>query len=127
MMSKNNDSNLTDKNLDRLADFLNQELAHPTLGSQIPDGAHIFHGSSHDKELTQGNLNLATKLLLGMTLGYVEEAPLVMLFEYGRGKQTVVNLSETIQKQYVQTFIGQFQQQSQKKMRAKIEQLAAVA
>lgn len=127
MMSKNNDNDLTDKNLDRLADFLNQELAQPTLGLQIPDGAHIFHGSYNDKELTQGNLNLATKLLLGMTLGYVDEAPLVMVFEYGNGKQTVVDLSETIQKQYVQTFIGQFQQQSEQKMRAKIKQLAVVA
>lgn len=95
-MGKNNDDHLTDKNLDQLADFLNQELAHPTLGSQIPDGAHIFHGSYNDKELTQENLNLATNLLLGMTLGYVEGAPLIMLFEYGHGKQTVVDLSETI-------------------------------
>ncbi|MCA9919325.1 MAG: hypothetical protein KC445_15305 [Anaerolineales bacterium] len=126
-MTENNDTNLMEKNLDRLSDFLNQELDHPTLGTQIPNGAHIFHGSYNDKELTQGNLNLATKLLLGMTLGYVEDAPLVMLFEYEQGKQTVVDLSETIQKQYIQTFIGRFQQQSQKKMRAKINQLATAA
>lgn len=127
MMQQNNDNSLTDKNLDRLADFLQQVADNPALGFQIPEGAHIFHGSYNDKELTQGNLNLATKLLLGMTLGYVDEAPLVMVFEYGNGKQTVVDLSETIQKQYVQTFIGQFQQQSEQKMRAKIKQLAVVA
>ena len=43
-MTENN-NNLTSKNLDQLSDFLNQELDNPTLTSQIPDGAHIFHGS----------------------------------------------------------------------------------
>ena len=59
MMRENNDTNLTGKNLDRLTDFLNQEVENSTLASQIPDGAHIFHGSYSDKDLTQGNLKLA--------------------------------------------------------------------
>lgn len=79
----------------------------------------------YDKDLTQGNLNLATQLLLGMTLGYVEDAPLVMLFEYKQGKQTVVDLSEIIQKRYIQTFIGQFQQQSQKKNDCKDQSISS--
>ena len=55
-MRDNNGNNLTSKNLDRLSDFLNRELENPTFASQIPDGAHIFHGSHSDTDLTQGNL-----------------------------------------------------------------------
>ena len=125
-MAENNGIHLTDKNLDRLSDFLNRELDNPTFASQIPDGAHIFHGSYGDTELTQGNLNLATKLLLGMTLGYVEEAPLMMVFENKDGKHILLDLSETRQKKQAQAFIGQFQKQSQKTMAAKINQFLAV-
>lgn len=125
-MGENNDNNLTGKNLDRLSDFLNQELDNPTLASQIPDGAHIFHGSYSDTDLTQENLNLATKLLLGMTLGYVEDAPLMMVFEHKDGKHILLDLSETVQKRQAQAFIGRFQKQSQKKMTAKINQFLAI-
>jgi len=41
----NEHTNLTDKNLDRLVDFLNLELGKSSLAEQIPNGAHIFHGS----------------------------------------------------------------------------------
>lgn len=44
-MAENKDNKLVEKNLDRLSDFLNRELDKPTLASQIPNGAHIFHGS----------------------------------------------------------------------------------
>jgi hypothetical protein len=125
-MKASKGNNLTSKNLDRLTDFLNQELENPTLSSQIPEGAHIFHGSYNDTDLTQGNLELATKILLGMTLGYVEEAPLIMLFEQEQGKQTLLDLSETLEKEQAQAFIGRFQKQNQKKMSAKIDQLLAV-
>lgn len=125
-MRENNGNNLTSKNLDRLTDFLNQELINPTFSSQIPDGAHIFHGSYSDSDLTQGNLKLAAKILLGMTLGYVDEAPLIMVFEQEQGKQTLLDLSETLQKEQAQAFIGRFQKQNQKKMTAKINQLLAV-
>jgi hypothetical protein len=125
-MRENNDAHLTDKNLDRLSDFLAQELDNPTLSSQIPDGAHIFHGAYNDTDLTQENLNLAAKLLLGMTLGYVEDAPLMMVFEHKNGKQVLIDLSETLQKKQAQAFIGRFQKQSQKKMTAKINQFLAI-
>jgi hypothetical protein len=124
-MTENN-NNLTSKNLDRLSDFLNQELDNSTLTSQIPDGAHIFHGSYSDTDLTQGNLNLATKLLLGITLGYVEDAPLMMVFEHKNGKHVLIDLSETLQKKQAQAFIGRFQKQSQKKMTAKINQFMVI-
>lgn len=125
-MAENNDNNLTDKNLDRLSDFLNQELANPTLALQIPDGSHIFHGSYNDRDLTQGNLNLAAKLLLGMTLGYVEDAPLMMVFEHKNGKHVLIDLSEALQKKQAEAFIGRFQKESQKKMTAKINQFLAI-
>lgn len=125
-MKANNDTNLTDKNLDRLSNFLNQELDNPTLSSQIPDGAHIFHGAYNDSDLTQENLNLAAKLLLGMTLGYVEDAPLMMVFEQKNGKHVLIDLSETLPKKQAQAFIGRFQKQSQKKMAAKINQFLAI-
>jgi hypothetical protein len=123
MTRLNNGKTLTDKNLDRLTAFLNQELENPIFASQIPDGAHIFHGSFNDSGLTQGNLELATKILLGMTLGYVEEAPLVMVFEHEPGKQTLLNLSETLKKEQAQAFIGRFQIQNQKKMTARLNRL----
>jgi len=125
-MRENNDTNLTGKNLDRLSTFLNRELENPTFASQVPDGAHIFHGSYNDTDLTQENLNLAAKLLLGMTLGYVEDAPLMMVFEQKDGKHVLLNLSETLQKKQVRAFIGRFQKQSQKKMTAKINQFLAM-
>ena len=125
-MRENNDTNLTGKNLARLTDFLNQELEHSTLASQIPDGAHIFYGSYSDTDLTQGNLKLATKILLGMTLGYIEDAPLMMLFEQKQGKQTLLDLSGMLQKEQAQAFISRFQEQRQKEMTAEINKLLAV-
>jgi hypothetical protein len=125
-MKASNDTHLTDENLDRLSDFLTQELDNPTVSSQIPDGAHIFHGSYNDPDLTQENLNLAAKLLLGMTLGYVEDAPLMMVFEQKNGNRVLIDLSETLQKKQALAFIGRFQKQSQQKMTAKINQFLAI-
>ncbi|MCA9950468.1 MAG: hypothetical protein KDE48_12535 [Anaerolineales bacterium] len=79
-MGKNNFS-LTDQNLEHLSDFLNQIVANSTQNQQIPDGAHIFHGSADDLDLTKANIRLASQVLLGMSLGYVEEAPLIMVYE----------------------------------------------
>ncbi len=95
----NNNQSLTDKNLDRLTDFLDQSLKDPTLAAQMPDRAHLFYGSYNDADLTQDNLKMATKILLGMTLGYVEDAPLVMVFEHKSDKQTLLDLSGDEQKQ----------------------------
>lgn len=87
---------MTDKNLDRLASLLERELEQPKLANQIPDGAHVFHGSHEDDALTQANLELASKISLGMTLGYVEDAPLIMVFETKSGERTVIDLSEEL-------------------------------
>ena len=122
-MGKNNQTGLTDVNLDRLAEFLSRELEQPTLAAQIPNGAHIFHGSHADTALTQGNLQLISKILLGMTLGYVEDAPLLMVFEYEPGRQMVIDLSGEVQKDKARTFIEGFQEQSRHEMVVKINEL----
>jgi len=122
-MRKNNQASLTDKNLDRLSEFLNQELKQPTLAGQIPNGAHLFYGSSNDPDLTKKNLQLVGKTLIGMTLGYVQDAPLVMMFEYKPGKQKIIDLSDDIEKAKIRSFIDKFQKQSQHEMVAKINEL----
>ncbi len=110
-MEQNNLTNLTDVNLDHLSKFLSHELEQPTLATRIPSGAHIFYGARDDVALTQANLQLVSKVSLGMALGYTEDAPLMMMFEYGPGMQTVVNLSNAVQKDRVHTFIAGFQEQ----------------
>lgn len=118
-------TNLSEKNLDRLADFLSHELGRPGLAEQIHEGSHIFHGSYGDTALTQANLKLAGKILLGMTLGYVEEAPLVMLYESQPGKQIVIDLSSDELKVKVEEFIEMFQEQSRDNATFKLNALLA--
>jgi len=122
-MERNNLTNLTDVNLDRLAEFLNRELEQSTLAAKIPSGAHIFHGARDDVASTQSNLQLVSKILLGMALGYVEDAPLMMVFEYGPGMQTVVDLSDDVQKDRVRTFVEGFQEQNRREMVVRINEL----
>ncbi len=122
-MKKNNQVSLTDKNLDCLSEFLNRELKQPMLSAQIPSGAHLFYGSYNDQTLTQENLRLVSKTLLGMTLGYVEDAPLVMIYKSSNGKQKVIGLSDETEKNKFRTFIEKFQQQHQHEMAAKINEL----
>ncbi len=122
-MRKNNEVSLTDKNLDCLAEFLNQELKQPMLSAQIPDGAHLFYGSYNDPAMTQENLQLVSKTLIGMILGYIEDAPLIMMFEYKHGKQMVIDLSDEMEKAKIRRFIEKFQKQNQKEMVTKINEL----
>jgi len=124
-MERNNQASLTDKNLDRLAEFLNCELEQPTLAAQIPNGAHLFYGSYSDATLTQDNLQLVSKTLLGITLGYIKDAPLIMMFEYGPGKQTVIDLLGEAQKDRARMFIAGFQEQSQYEMVVRINELVS--
>ena len=124
-MGTNRQTSITDKNLDRLAEFLNRELEQPTLAAHIPSGAHIFHGSYSDAELTQANLKLATNILLGMTLGYVEEAPLMMVFEHKPGQETLIDLSSEVYKRKAQRFVETFCEQSQQEMAVEINELVA--
>jgi len=106
----------TDKNLDRLAEFLNHELAQPALAAQIPSGAHVFHGSHNDVNLTRANLRLATDILLSMTLGHLEEAPMIMVFEYEPGGRVLVDLTTEARKKRARKFVETFREQSQQEM-----------
>lgn len=124
-MAKNSGATITDKNLDRLMAFLINELEHPALATQIPDGAHIFHGAYNDLALTQANLNMAMTVLLGMVLGLREEAPLVLLFEHKPGQYTVVNLSTEERKRQVRAFAETFQAQNRQEILTQINELLA--
>ena len=124
-MRTHSGTSLTDGNLDRLAGFLTRELEQPTLAAQIPDGAHIFHGSYDDTTLTQANLQLASKILLGMTLGYVKDAPLMMVFEHKPGKRTAIDLSNETQKDHARTFIEGFLERARRQMVVGINELVA--
>ena len=92
-MAGNKQMSVTEKNLDRLADFLSSELEQSTLTGQIPNGAYIFHGAYNDMALTQANLRMSAVTLMGMALGLREEAPVVMLFKAKSGQHVVINLA----------------------------------
>ena len=121
-MARNRQS-LTKGNLDRLTEFLNQELEQPKLAARIPSGAHLFYGSYNDTRLTKNNLRLATRILLGMTLGYVEAAPLIMVFEYKPGKETVIDLSSAVHKRKAKRLVETFREQSQQELVLEINDL----
>lgn len=116
----------TDKNLDRLTRFLSREVENSTLSVQIPHGSHIFHGAYNDSELTRANLKMATNIMLGMTLGYVEEAPLIMIFEYQPKRETVINLSGETYKKSAQILFQSIQEKNQRELSSKIDELVAV-
>ena len=122
-MRKNNHSSITDRNLDRLADLLIDEMEAPSLSDRIPDGAHLFHGTYDDLSLTNANLDLASKTLLGMILGYVEPASLCMVFERASGEKSVINLSDEAYKERARAFVELFRKQSQ---RSAVEQLLSL-
>lgn len=123
MMTKNND--LTTKNLEQLNKFLQRVQEDPALAAQMPDSAHIFHGAADDADLTQSNLKLAARMLLGVTLGYVEDAPLVMVYKHKSNKYTVIDLSAILQKEKAQTFVESFQEQNRQEMTSRLSALAA--
>jgi hypothetical protein len=109
----------TAQNLDLLVDLLaNQDLAH-----QIPNQAHLFYGSAEDVALTSANLNLASKIALGMALGYVEPAPLVMVYEAEAGQKVVVNLADEFQLGRVEMVINEFQVNSQRQFHGRIQRV----
>ena len=55
------DHHFIDQGLDQLAEFLENELHNPDISAEIPDGAHIFHGSHDDNTFTQENVAFASK------------------------------------------------------------------
>ena len=116
---------MTDKNLDRLTHFLMNEIEQPSLAAQIPNGAHIFHGTYDDMELTYANIKMAAAMLMEMALGICEEAPLVMIFEYKPGQQTTIDLSTEERKRKAQGVLEAFQEQSRQEMVSEIDELLA--
>ncbi len=115
----------TDKNLERLSSFLSREISNSTLSAEIPHGAHIFHGAYNDRELTEDNLKMATNIMLGMTLGYVEEAPLVMIFEYKPDRETLIDLSSEAYKKSAQVLIQTVQETNQRELSNRLDKLVA--
>ncbi len=120
-----NEPNMTDKNIDRFAGFITRELGKSTLSARIPQGAHIFHGAYNDSDLTQANLDMATNILLGMTLGYVEDAPLVMIFEYRPNQETLIDLSSEVYRKGAQSLIQSVRKKSQQELSHRIDELVA--
>ena len=108
--------NLTNKNLDRLTSFLTSSKGASDIANRIPTGAHIFYGSNQDRSLTEKNLKLASKILLGMTLGYVEDAPLVMIVERKQDEFQVIHLADEVWKGKAQKVIESFQEQNQQEV-----------
>lgn len=116
-METSESNTFTEKNLERLAALLHRDVGETaSIVSQIPDGAHIFHGTRMDETLTQANLALASKILLGMTLGYVDEAPLVMIFETKTGEYQVLDLLDEAQRERAEAFVETFQSQNEQDM-----------
>ena len=116
----------TDKNLDRMSSILSREVSSSTLSAEIPNGAHIFHGAYNDSGLTEDNLKMATNIMLGMTLGYVEEAPLVMIFEYQPNREALVDLSSEAYKKSAQVLIRTIQETNQRELSNRLDELVAV-
>ncbi len=122
-MAKYNQASVTEKNLDRMVYFLTSEIQQPTLAAQIPNGAHIFHGSYADLELTRANVKMAAAMLIEMALGIYEEAPLIMLYEYKSGQQAVIDLATEERKRKAQGLVKTFQEQSQQEVVVEINDL----
>ncbi|MBS1249363.1 MAG: hypothetical protein MAG431_00941 [Chloroflexi bacterium] len=116
---------ITNKNLDRFSKFLTREIKKPALSDQIPSEAHIFHGAYNDANLTQANLEMATNIMLGMTLGYVKEAPLIMIFEHQPNQEMVINLSSESRKKSTQEYIHSIHIKNQLEFKNKINELVA--
>ncbi|MFO7538516.1 MAG: hypothetical protein R6X32_10715 [Chloroflexota bacterium] len=125
-MKKNSQTNLTDKNLDQLNEFLNKELAGEGFAAQIPDGAHLFYGSAINADLTRDNLDLAAKVWLGMMLGYIEDAPLTMVYEKQPGQQVTLDLSTMLSKKEAESAILRFQKESRQQISSQIQKALAV-
>ncbi|MBP7961122.1 MAG: hypothetical protein KBG20_15960 [Caldilineaceae bacterium] len=116
---------MMDRNIDRFMGFITRELGKSTLSARIPQGAHIFHGAYNDSDLTQANLDMATNILLGMTLGYVEDAPLVMIFEYRPNQETLIDLSSEVYRKGAQSLIQSVRKKSQQELSHRIDELVA--
>lgn len=111
----------TDSAIDRLEALLTGELEELALADQIPDGAHLFHGTFDAPELTDHSVKLAGDILLGMMLGYVEEAPLVLLYEHQPAQIRLIDLASDAHKQRAREVIRTFQAVSSQVVQERIE------
>jgi hypothetical protein len=125
-MKENSQPDLTSQNLDELNDFLAQQLKGAGLAGEIPEGAHLFYGSATNKKLTRANLELAARVLLGMTLGYIEDAPLTMIYKQRSGHQIAFDLSAMLSKEQARAMVLRFQEQSGRHLSDQIEKALAV-
>jgi hypothetical protein len=101
------------------------EMEQSKLATQIPDGAHLFHGSYNDMELTQANIKMAASILIEMVLGLCAEAPLLMIFEHKPDQQTLIDLSTPGRKQAARTLLTAFQEQNRLEVVTEIKELMA--
>jgi len=58
-----------------------------------------------------------------MSLGYVEEAPLMMIFEYQPKREKVIDLSDEAYKKSTQMLLRSFQEKYQRELSSKLDEL----
>ena len=124
-MTKDSNHDTTSQNLDKLAEFLSNEIKQATLADKIPTGAHLFHGSYNNMRLTQANIETATSILMEMALGVTKEAPLIMIFEHRPGQQTIIDLGTKQRKQNALQLLKSFQEQNKMDVETEINALLA--
>lgn len=113
-MTKNKQTSLIDRGLDKFNQFLGNELAQVSnLAAQIPDQAFIFQGSYDDPALTKAEIEKAADLLVRMQLGVEEEALVIIIFEYAPQQYQVVDFATEQRKRQAQDWLKMFRQQSQ--------------
>jgi hypothetical protein len=120
-MIENKQTPLINRGLDKFSQFISNELAQVTnLAPQIPDQAYVFHGSYHDSELTQAEIEKATDLLVRMQLGVEDEAPVVIVLEYAPGQYRVIDFATEQRKSQAQAWLESFRQQSQQAIESEL-------
>jgi len=63
--------------------------------------------------------------MLGMSLGYVDEAPLMMIFKYQENQNTLIDLYSQAYKRNTQNLIHSMREENQHQLSNKIEELVA--
>ncbi|MDM8532699.1 hypothetical protein QUF63_16175 [Anaerolineales bacterium HSG25] len=126
-MTENNETGVVNKRMDRLNQFLLNELNGITnLASQIPDKARIYHGAYNDPELMKADTKMATHALITMLLGLETEVPLRMIYEYAPAKFTVIDMASEERKRQVRKLLISCHEQSIQTVQTEMSQLVAV-
>lgn len=125
-MTNNKESALVSKRIEKLNQFLSNELNGTTsLASQIPDQARLYYGTYNDPELTKADMDMAINSLISILLGIEKEVPLRMIYEYAPGKFTVIDLASEERKRQVQKSLIFLHEQSLQTIQTEINQLVA--